>query len=141
MRDPMPPAPPSDATVSSAPEFIVDGAWDDKEWRDVAAKPSHLWTPAEKYLWAGGPRPHPWGRASYSAARPDGTKVTFPSKDAHDQHMKHAATVQQDGEGQAQSALNSLNAGLAAHAVKPASDPGQADAMLEAASPNGTVAS
>lgn len=148
MRDPLPPAPASDEMLATAPEFIVAGTWDDAEWRAIAKKPSSMWTEAEKYIYVGGPRPHPWGRNSYTTARPDGVEVTFPNKGAYDTHMKTAADTQASGEHTAQNTLNALNAGLAAHAiadsaehaVKPASHPEQAAEMLEAAAPNGTVA-
>lgn len=138
------PAPVSDATLAAAPEFVVDGTWDDKEWRDIAAKPSSARSEAEIYVWAGGPRPHPWGRAAHMTKRQDGTAVVFPSKPAYEAYVAAGHDTEMQGAANAQTALAALNAGLAAHAgnhvVPPSSDPVQADAMLEAASPHGTIA-
>jgi len=146
-----PPAPPSDAMIAAAPEFVVDGQWDDKEWRDIAARPSSTWTEQEAYIWAGGPRPHPWGHAAFMSARPDGKQVAFPNEAAHDKHMADAKAKTNQGADAAQNTLLALNAGLAAQTgdtaapqpvqpVLPSDHPDQADAMLEAASPHGTVA-
>lgn len=141
----LPPAPASDAVVASAPAFIVSDQWDDAEWRGIAARHPSTWTEAEKYIWAGGPRPHPWGRAAFIAQRPDGAKVTFPNKDAHDKHMAEAGKKKLEGDTNAEKALAAMNAGLAAQKeaaqtpVQPASDPQQAAYMLESAAPHGSV--
>lgn len=141
-----PPAPASDATLAAAPPHIpVDSVWDDAEWRAVAARPNkNTLTETQKYLWAGGPRPHPWGAAAYQGDLPDGRKAYFPSKDAYDKFMAADADDQAKAEARGQMGLAALNAGLAAHAhpdvVEPTADPKMADKLLEAASPNGSVA-
>ena len=136
-----PPAPASDEVVAAAPEYVLDGQWDDAEWRAVAAKPPGTLTEAEKYLWAGGPRPHPWGRASYSGMIANDKRATFPTKAAFDAYAAVQSGKATDDEAKAQGTLNALARGLADGAtVKPASDPDQADKMLEASAPNGSVA-
>ncbi|GAC1504705.1 MAG: hypothetical protein NVS1B6_12700 [Steroidobacteraceae bacterium] len=142
MTDPVAPA--SDAALASAPDYIIDGDWDDADWRAVAARKSSLNTEAEVYLFVGGPRLHPWGAAAFTGPLPDGRLATFPNKAAYDKHMGTEAPAEDTAKGEG--VLDALNAGLAAHAhaetgeVQPASDPDQADAMLEGAAPHGHVA-
>lgn len=144
MMKPYAPAPASDETLAAAPAYIADGTWDDPEWRAAAAKPQGTMTEAEQYLYAGGPRPHPWGGLAHTGKLADGSRATFPSRAAYDAHVADEAAGQAKADTKAQGALNALNSGLAAHAKKatpkPASDPGQADAMKEAAAPHGSVA-
>ena len=141
MSQTLPPAPPTDAELAAAPAFIVEGEWDDAEWRRVASRPYDL-TEAEKYLYVGGPRPHPWGVNAYTGKLPDGRRVIFPSKNAHDAYQ--ASDETRDAGKQA--GLDALNAALAANAappqvvVQPAAHPEQAEKMLQAAAPNGSVA-
>ena len=129
-----PPAPASDEVVAAAPEYVLDGQWDDAEWRAVAAKPPGTLTEAEKYLWAGGPRPHPWGRASYSGMIANDKRATFPTKAAFDAYAAVQSGKATDDEAKAQGTLNALAKGLADGAtVKPASDADQS-------APTGSVA-
>ena len=137
----VPPAPASDRTLAAAPEFIVPGQWDDAEWRAVAAKPAGQRTEHEQYIWAGGPRPHPWGRAAFMGTLPGGAQAAFPSKAAFNAYQATEAGKAQEDAAKAQGTLDALARGLHdGGTVKPASDPDQADKMLEAASPNGVVA-
>lgn len=108
-------APASDATLAAAPPHILVGEWDDAEWRAAAAKPARDMTEAEKYLFAGGPRLHPWGISAFTAALPDGKQAVFPSKAAYDAHMAKDSNAAHDkGQAAGQSGLDALNAGLAA---------------------------
>ena len=121
----VPPAPASDETIAAAPEYVLDGQWDDAEWRAVAAKPASEMTEADKYLWAGGPRPHPWGRASYTGMIAGDKRATFPTKAAFDAYAAVQSGKATDDEAKAQGTLNALARGLADSATeKPASDAG-----------------
>lgn len=141
-----PAAPASDRTLSLAPAYIAVGdVWDDAEWRAVAAKGRGRAALSEQdaYLYAGGPRPHPWGAAAYQGELPDGRSAYFPSKDAYDAFKASDAASQADAEAKGRMGLAALNAGLAAHGrdvVEPGADPKLADAKLEASAPNGDVA-
>jgi len=131
------PAPSSDAVLAAAPPYVVGGTWDDEEWREVAAKPQAQRTEAETYVFLGGPRPHPWGRAAHMAQLPNGQQAAFPSKQAYE-----AFAADEDGKARAaQGTLDTLAASLAGGSapVPPAHDPDQADHMLQGAAPDGTI--
>ena len=130
------PAPAADETLRAAPPFIVPGDWDDVEWRAVASKPASLLSEIEKYLFAGGPRPHPWGNAAHQAVLPDGRLAMFPSEGAAKAYLGQSGPDPVATERAAQGALNSLNAGLAAHASANSGE--EHGGLLDAAAANGT---
>lgn len=135
--NPAAPAPSSDAALASAPAFIAfDATWDDAEWREAAATPSGRRTEAQQYLFAGGPRPHPWGAAAFVGYLADGRRAFFPNEDAF---RAYAGQAQQPAPKAATDALGAINAGLAAAAPQPGS-PELEDARLEAAAPQGAAA-
>ena len=140
MQQEQAPAPASDDALASAPECIIDGKWDDAEWRAVAAKPSGERTDQEQYIFAGGPRPHPWGRMAFMGKTAGGADAAFPSKAAYEEYKASGGEQAERDAASAQGTLDALARGLAdGGTVPPASDPAQADRMLEAASPNGNV--
>ncbi|GAC1495784.1 MAG: hypothetical protein NVS2B1_03600 [Bradyrhizobium sp.] len=113
-----PPAPISDATLANAPPYIlVEERWDDVEWREAAATRDGERTPHQSYVFAGGPRAHPWGPNAYQADLGDGKMAWFPNEAAFHAHMTGAAAA--DTEAAGRTALDQLNRSLAA-AGKPA---------------------
>ena len=111
-----PPAPADDATLAAAPDFIVPGTWDDAGWRAVAAKQDADMTEADKYLYVGGPRLHPWGNAAYTGRLETGEDAVFPSKAAYD---AHTGAAQKTDTAKGAAGINALNAGLAAGSTEP----------------------
>lgn len=136
--NPTAPAPASDATLAAAPPFVAfNDTWDDPEWREAAATPAGARTEAQNYLYAGGPRPHPWGATAFVGPLPDpdGRMAFWPSRAAYDAYRSRGVTPPPPAA--AQSTLGAINAGLAAAAGTPQLE----DERLEAAAPKGAAAS
>jgi hypothetical protein len=101
------PVPSSDQTLQSAPEYIVEGVdWVDPDWIAAARAPQR--SEVQNLLWAGGPRPHPWGNAVHVGVLADGRRAFFPSQAAYDAFMQRDKAQQQ----RAQDVLQRMNEGL-----------------------------
>lgn len=121
------PVPSSDQTLQSAPEFIVQGVdWVDTDWIAAARNPYR--SEAETLMWAGGPRPHPWGNAVHVGTLADGRTAYFPSKAAYDAFMQRDKAQQQ----RAQDVLQRMNQGLGAQVAPPSASTGPAPLPVEA---------
>lgn len=74
--------------------YVVDGEWDDAEWRAAAAKGAAARTAEEQELYRRGPRKHPWdGLNTCSLVVPDKAKriervLIFPNKACADAFAK-----------------------------------------------------
>ena len=76
-------------------------------------------TEADRYLFAGGPRPHPWGNAAYTGKLSSGEDATFPSKAAYDAYI---GVVQETDTAKGTAGIQALNAGLVAGSAEPTAE-------------------
>lgn len=67
---------------TEAPAFVVDGEFEDHEWREAAATPEAKRTKAQARTVAAGPRSHPYGPDAHLDTARDGTKRWFPDRRA-----------------------------------------------------------
>lgn len=133
--NPTAPAQASDETLATAPPYIAfNETWDDAEWRAAAATRTGVRTEAQQYLYAGGPRPHPWGAAAFVGYLPDGRRAFFPNEQAfRDFAGEH--NIEHKPAAPAADALGAINAGLAAHAPAAPGDPALEKERLASAAP------
>lgn len=68
--------------MADAAQFVVEGEYEDHEWRAAAAKPVR--SEAEQRRFEAGPREHPFGQHAVRHKREDGAVLIFPNRDAKD---------------------------------------------------------
>ena len=64
------------------PEFVVDGTFEDTEWRTAASKPKSQRTEAEQRTFEAGPRSHPYSSIAVLDTGDNGEKRWFPNAEA-----------------------------------------------------------
>jgi hypothetical protein len=71
------------------PQFVVEGEFEDHEWREIAATKEEERTPAQKRHLASQPHPrlHPYGQNAYRDEAADGTVRWFADRDARDRYV------------------------------------------------------
>lgn len=61
------------------PEFVLDGTFEDTEWRNAAAKPEGQRTKNEQRVFEAGPRSHPFSSTAVMDVGDNGERRWFPS--------------------------------------------------------------
>lgn len=79
------------------PPFVVNGQYEDEEWREIAANPERPKKVEARYK--AGPRVHPYGPDAYLDQTVDGVQRWFESRDARDKYVRtHEADKPQRAE-------------------------------------------
>jgi hypothetical protein len=71
----------------SLPAFVVDGEYEDHEWREIAASPEGKRTTAQARRFKEGPRLHPYGPNAYRDEADDGSVRWFADRDARNAYV------------------------------------------------------
>jgi hypothetical protein len=74
-------------STQALPPFVVDGEFEDTEWRDAAATIAPMRKKGERRVYDAGPRRHPYGASAYRDVKQDGTARWFESKQARDEYV------------------------------------------------------
>jgi hypothetical protein len=71
--------------MTKLPEFVIDGSYEDEDWREAASN-SGKRTKAQERLIAAGPARHPYSSTAYrdEGEAADGVVRWFPSREARD---------------------------------------------------------
>jgi hypothetical protein len=64
------------------PEFVLDGTFEDHDWRNAASKPESARTKNEQRTFENGPRSHPYSSTAYLDKGENGEMRWFPNKEA-----------------------------------------------------------
>jgi len=64
------------------PEFVLDGTFEDHEWRSAASKPADSRTKAEQPTYEAGPRSHPYSSVAVLDIGQNGERRWFPNGEA-----------------------------------------------------------
>jgi hypothetical protein len=76
-------------TKQQLPPFVVDGEYEDHEWREIAADPEKQ-TKRNQPRYVAGPLQHPYGKSAYLDEKPVGDEVIrrwFPSREERDKYV------------------------------------------------------
>jgi hypothetical protein len=74
--------------MDELPAFVIDGSFEDHEWRVAAAKKAPDRSKAEARIYQAGPRLHPYGSKAVKHSGSDGTARWFPDPDGRDQWVR-----------------------------------------------------